>query len=388
MQPRDALPDGVTPLYKDSDRPSDHPRAVDAVMQHRWCAVLAPPAAIYRMVKDRWPDSLFGHELYDCLVLDEASQMNLPEAMMAALPLKPAGHLIVVGDPRQMPPIVKHEWATEPRRTFQEFRSYESLFLALLALEPPMIKFSESFRLHADMAEFLRAEIYAQDGIAYHSNKHMVLPSFAHPDPFVAAVLAPAHALVVVVHDEAQSQQRNTFEQALIAPLLEVLADPATFHLDPEHGLGVVVPHRAQRAALQEALPCLARQDPQTGTVRRSAVDTVERFQGGEREVILVSATESEPQYVLASSAFLLDPRRLTVALSRAERKMILVASRSVFTLFSADEETFAHAQLWKNLLRRACTVRLWDGERDGRRVTVWGNAVASQGGACAPRHG
>jgi hypothetical protein len=75
-----------------------------------------------------------------------------------------------------------------------------------------------------------------------------------------------------------------------------------------------------------------------------------------------------------AGSAVPLDPRRLTVALSRARRKMVLVASRSVFSLLSADEETFARAQLWKNLLRRTCTVQLWAGPREGRHVEVWGN--------------
>ncbi len=76
----------------------------------------------------------------------------------------------------------------------------------------------------------------------------------------------------------------------------------------------------------------------------------------------------------ISASEFLLDPRRLTVALSRAKRTMVLVASRSVFTLFSPDEETFAHAQLWKNVLARTCTVKLWEGKRDGRHVVVWGN--------------
>ena len=89
---------------------------------------------------------------------------------------------------------------------------------------------------------------------------------------------------------------------------------------------------------------------------------------------ILVSATESDRDYLLLSSEFLLDPRRLTVALSRAKHKMMLVASRSVFTLFSADEETFAHAQLWKNLLRRTCTVPLWSGTLHGTPVRVFGN--------------
>ena len=105
----------------------------------------------------------------------------------------------------------------------------------------------------------------------------------------------------------------------------------------------------------------------------RWAIDTVERFQGGERTVILVSATESDRAYLLASSEFLLDPRRLTVALSRAKRKMILVASRSIFSLFSPDEETFANSLLWKNLLLRTCTALLWEGERDGKKVAVWG---------------
>ena len=301
--------------------------------------------------------------------------MNLPEACMAALPLRADGQLIVVGDHRQMPPIVQHAWDGEPRRTFKAFRAYESLFAWLLMLGVPLIQFAESFRLHADMAAFLRREIYAQDGIAYHSQRRAVLPAFAHPDPFTAAALDPAHPLVVVVHDEAASQQRNPFERDLIAPILEALADPATYALGAAEGLGVVVPHRAQRADLRERIPALSVLDPATGAIARSAVDTVERFQGGERDAILVSATESDREYLLTTGDFLLDPRRLTVALSRAKEKLILVAARSVFELFSADEETFMHAQLWKNLLRRTCTVPLWSGERDGHAVEVWGNA-------------
>ena len=84
-------------------------------------------------------------------------------------------------------------------------------------------------------------------------------------------------------------------------------------------------------------------------------------------------ATESDRAYLLASSEFLLDPRRLTVALSRAKRKMILVASRSIFSVFSPDEEVFLNSQLWKNLLLRTCTTPLWEGERAGKRVTAWG---------------
>jgi hypothetical protein len=123
---------------------------------------------------------------------------------------------------------------------------------------------------------------------------------------------------------------------------------------------------------------CLTHFDSQSGTVRVTAVDTVEWFQGGEHSAIVVGATESDRAYLLTSGEFLLDPRRLTVALSRAKHKMILVASRSVFQLFSADEETFRHAQLWKNLLRHTCTTKLWEGERGGHRVIVWDNTPAA----------
>jgi superfamily I DNA and/or RNA helicase len=104
----------------------------------------------------------------------------------------------------------------------------------------------------------------------------------------------------------------------------------------------------------------------------QSAIDTVEPSQGGERRFIMVSAAESDWVYLLASGEFLLDPRRLTVALSRAKRKMVLVAARSIFSMFSPDEETYRNSLLWKNLLR-SCSTLLWEGERGGKLVAVWG---------------
>ena len=61
------------------------------------------------------------------------------------------------------------------------------------------------------------------------------------------------------------------------------------------------------------------------------------------------------------------------VALSRAKRKMILLASRTIFELFSPEEEVFLNSLLWKNLLLRTCTTCLWQGPWGGQRVAVWG---------------
>jgi hypothetical protein len=174
-----------------------------------------------------------------------------------------------------------------------------------------MVKLAESFRLHRVMADFLREEIYAHDEIDEHSHKIDVLADLTHADPFVAGVLAPDEPLVVVVHDEAASQVSNRFDQGLVTDIFAFLADPQGHGLEHKEGLGVVVPHRAQRTSLQQALRQLAPRDRETGVLVGSAIDTVERFGGGERRAILVSATESERDYLRSAGEFLLDPRRL-----------------------------------------------------------------------------
>jgi hypothetical protein len=128
LAPRDAPPEGVVPLGKDAEKEAGEDKNADAIQEHEWAVVAVTPGGVYQMLKKKWPKNVFGRGLCDLLVLDEASQMNLPEAAMAALALKPDAPLVVVGAHRQMPPIVKHDWDREARRTFRQYAAYESLF--------------------------------------------------------------------------------------------------------------------------------------------------------------------------------------------------------------------------------------------------------------------
>jgi len=121
-----------------------------------------------------------------------------------------------------------------------------------------------------------------------------------------------------------------------------------------------VVPHRAQKALLCQEFPDLA--DAQ-------AIDTVERFQGGERDVIIVSATASDPDYVLAEAEFLLNNNRLNVALSRPKQKLIVVASRSVTNLLVSDLDVFENAVIWKRLYYQYASELVW--QRNGS-IQIW----------------
>ncbi|MFM9105084.1 MAG: AAA domain-containing protein [Chloroflexota bacterium] len=379
LRPNDPQPAGVEVL----PLPDQEPKATSTARRledEPFYVAAGTPGSVYRLL-NKGRSSIFGATFATLLVLDEASQMSLPEALMAALPLAPDAQIIVVGDHRQMPPIVQHDWAREQRKTFEDYAVYRSLFDVLRTRsdedtpsDVAILRFEKSFRLHRDMAAFLRREVYAEDKIAFSSDRLWQIEPVKTDDDFVRAVLSPEHPLTVVVHDEDASQQRNPFERTLIAPVAQALMAAG---YDLAEDFGVVVPHRAQRAEIASSLEEMAGSEEQRARAG-SAVDTVERFQGGERRVIVISATESDPGYLLAAGKFLYDPRRLTVALSRAKQKLVLVASREVFTLFSPDEETFENTRLWKNLLRETCTKELWSGARPhgGRdiRVQVFGN--------------
>lgn len=308
--------------------------------------------------KARW-DGLF-----DLLLIDEASQMSLPEGLMAASTLHQHGQLLVVGDHRQMPPIITHTWGAAAG-VLAQWQLDRSLFKWLLDAAAPLVALDESFRLHRDHAAFLQAAIYHADGIDFHSRRTELLPPHSFSDPFVNAALRSSVPLVVIEHAERGSRQSNELEAALVADLVRACLQ---LGLGGKDGVGVVVPHRAQKAALRSRLPELADAD---------SIDTVERFQGGERDVIIVACTASDPDYIMAEAEFLLDPQRLNVALSRARKKLIVVAAATVFGALPIDLPIFERAALWKRLRSYAAPHPLWDGTRHDVAVQVMGPEVA-----------
>ena len=249
-----------------------------------------------------------------------------------------------------------------------------------------MIQFAESFRLHAD------------DGRVPAAGD---LPPRRHRLPLAAsATLLPAHRrtttrssrrcsrpeypLVVVVHDEAGSQVRNPFEQALIdAGAGGAGGDPDWLRAGAAEGLGVVVPHRAQRAALQEAfaVPLRARPGDRARSTR-SAVDTVERFQGGERTVDPGQRDRERPAVPAGRQQVPARPAPADGgAVSRAKQKMILVASRSVFCSSAPTRRRSRTRSSGRTCCAAPARYPLWEGERTAGRqrqhVQVWGNRSA-----------
>jgi hypothetical protein len=358
----DAVPGGCGRVLPDGDDELSALAQWEMLLTEPLLVVGGTPGGLYRLVKQGASKGRrldWSGEHFDLVVVDEASQMGLAEALTAAAFLREDGQFVAVGDHRQMPPILAHAWDAESRRDLKRARVFLSVFEYLRALGFPSVALDQSFRIPEEVADFLRRHVYAADGIDFRSANRARLPECKGVEEgWLRAALSPEHALVVVEHDEEGSQQSNEFEAGLVAALAR--AASRGLGLDARSGVGVVVPHRAQKALLASLLPELA-----------DSVDTVERFQGGERDLVVVSATVSDRDFAEAESDFLLEPRRLTVAVSRPRRKLVVVASRAVFDLIPQDLDAYERGSLWKRLRQETAAHTLFDGRVDGRRVTV-----------------
>jgi hypothetical protein len=341
------------------------------IYANRWCVVGATPTSMESL-------GAAGDTWCDLLILDEASQMSLPQAVIAAQPLASDGMVIVVGDPRQMPAIVSHTWENEQRRIFARYPVYRALFdylldgTTLLGAPVPIVKLDVSYRVPPRLADFLRHEIYQHDHInfrAAHDTHHM------HPVPaqgLAARVLDPDYPLILIEHDESASRSSNRFEAELVVQILLPLIKA---NYNATTGFGVVVPHRLQRSTIRELLRPHMPQDPQQmfADAEVPGIDTVERYQGSERHVMIVSATESQHDYIQRNESFLFDMRRFNVALSRAQHKVIVIASRQVLGYMARDVDMAQQSQMWKNYRNRWCTRNLGEMTINSQNVTIWG---------------
>jgi hypothetical protein len=137
---------------------------------------------------------------------------------------------------------------------------------------------------------------------------------------------------VLVVHDEAESFHSNLVEARIVDSLVRSC---------DSKNVGVVAPHNAQRGLVRNLL---------SEGYKDVRVDTVERYQGGEADFIIISSIVSDPDYVRGESDFLLNLNRLNVAVSRMKKKLVVVASKSIFQFMPQDARDYDKALLWRGI--------------------------------------
>jgi superfamily I DNA and/or RNA helicase len=106
-----------------------------------------------------------------------------------------------------------------------------------------------------------------------------------------------------------------------------------------------------------------------------AAVDTVERFQGGQRDTIIISFGVGDPDLIAEEESFLLQLERTNVAISRARAKCILVISEDLAYHLPSDRETILTSKAVKTYVSDFCrqllTFEVATGETTQRQLTL-----------------
>ena len=228
-------------------------------------------------------------QAFDVAIVDEASQLTEP-GTLAAVNL--ADRFVLVGDHEQLPPVVR-----------AENRLQESLFQRLIEASPDAgVMLDRQYRMSQRIQAFSSREFY--DG-----NLRPATPEVAGQtlgDLGVDTADLPPELRGAVSFVDPDGTREGNANPAEADRVAEVVDAYVAAGVDPDD-IGVIAPFRAQVAEI--------------GRRTDVTVDTVDRFQGSSKEVIVVSFVATGD----LSSPIFEDTRRVNVALTRAKKAVCLV---------------------------------------------------------------
>ncbi|MBX5450181.1 AAA domain-containing protein [Thermogemmatispora sp.] len=263
---------------------------------------------------------------FDVALIDEAGQLTVP-ALLGALRF--ARRFILVGDEKQLPPLVLSREAAAAGLRESLFsllkRRDEEYVAAHPGAESACVALTTQYRMHEQIAAFPSRFFYGGELRPHPSvaRRQLALRTPSVPPlgerPAVLQALRPAQPLVFLDVTTPESEARvSQAEARLVRELVTALLARG---VGPSQ-IGIIAPYRAQVANLRRHLVWKQYGAPHPALT----IDTVDRFQGGERTVIIISfATTQAPSPDSLLYEFLTDAHRLNVALTRAQRKLILV---------------------------------------------------------------
>lgn len=257
---------------------------------------------------------------FSTVLIDECTQAAESAALVPLA--RGCQQAVLIGDQCQLPPTVLSDVA-------QNENLGESLFTRLVTqgVKPTML--DTQYRMNPLICEFASAAFYngrLQNGVAHMSRKP--------PEGFPWPQRQMPVAFVNLERSEEKREGSSYINPAEAEKVLWALQEVSSKELNPED-IGIVTPYKGQVNYIKK----LIRERPDLQRFRTGLeVESVDGFQGEEKEVIIFGAVRSNRE---GKVGFLSDWRRLNVMLTRARRGCIIIGSRS----------TLVSDPLWKEWL-------------------------------------
>ena len=284
-------------------------------------------------------EELFRLKHFTLAIIDEASQILEPDivGLLSQLHIhhqSSTARFILIGDHKQLPAVVQQS-INDSRVEEQSLQDIcldncrNSLFERLLRIERRAGR--EQFigilhkqgRMHPDIAAFPCRMFYAREDIVPVPLEHQSEPS----DPHKRLIYIPSDDC----REPGRSDKVNVSEATIVRDQLKRIYEEHREDFSPQQTVGVIVPYRNQIAVIRREIETLG-----IPPLEQISIDTVERYQGSQRDVIIYSFTIQNPYQLdfLTANCFEEDgmtiDRKLNVALTRARNQLIITGNRRV----------------------------------------------------------
>lgn len=287
-------------------------------------------------------NNLAAGALLDWIIIDESSQVLLPEGMAA---LSKARNAVIVGDDKQLSPVFSgwDESKQEPPEARFDVRSLsllDSVKMMPKSARVPNTLLKEHYRCHPAIIEFCNRTYYDGQLIPMRD------PGADTPEPLMVVYAAPGNHARHPLHGGGRFSQR---EIDIIAQLqeMQVLREGIGEgdNIDPKSGdfvLGVVTPYRAQATRATERI----QSELGDGEHARWLAETVHKFQGRGAGTVVLSTVLNANDPDAAKSFY--DNNALTnVAVSRAKDRLIVVTTNGGVRLSRNTKQLLDYIEIY-----------------------------------------
>ena len=243
------------------------------------------------------------------VIVDEAGQIPLAEA--SVLGASGAGTIVFIGDDKQMPPIYHEE--------LEKHELSQSIFKHFCDLYPEFeTSLQETYRMNDEITNVVSRNFYEPYG------EHIFASDFSKSRSLILdsthEVLSSADSIIIKdVSDNLEWEESNPEEATYIANLIKEAIEAGMKTSD----IAVITPFRRQVRLIRETIQSVIKDE-------LPLIDTIERLQGQDVDLIIISFVTSSPSYYNKVKDFLLNRNRLNVMISRAKKKVLILKSDTI----------------------------------------------------------
>ena len=326
----------------------------EVINQTEWVlkSIMASPPALSFREGAAANNSLKGLQQGDYNMVNKHSaniQQNITNLAAPSLKERAGGEaigkFILIGDHKQLPAVVQQSDAevvveNETVKAIHLNSCANSLFERLILTERAAGRtdfigtLHKQGRMHPDIADFANRKFYAREQLECVPLAHQLEQTLNYNEASEDKTddVLKAHRMIFIPSKPCRqlniSEKVNTEEARIITDLLRRLYRQLGNNFDPQKSIGVIVPYRNQIAMIRKEIEKLGIPE-----LEEISIDTVERYQGSQRDIILYSFTiQSRYQldFLTANTSYEdgqpID-RKLNVAITRARKQLILTGN-------------------------------------------------------------